>query len=135
VVRSALDLLARDASADGVTNKLRPTYPLGYSVEILGRRAIDWCDRNLSSAADRELTVKWILDHPDRFRILSLESQNDDSRFNLTVDTPDDYAVMSEIFDALFVEGQCFGWHELKAHLAKRAALPACAYLEVATAL
>lgn len=135
VVDAALDLLRDDAVADGVTNKLRPSYPLGYSIEILGGRAIDWCDRNLMSPAERELTVKWIFDNPDRFRILSLERPENDSRFNLTVDTPADYALMSEIFDVLYAEGRCFGWREVKAYLSGRAVLPASAYLEAATAL
>jgi spore coat polysaccharide biosynthesis protein SpsF len=134
IVQAGLDMLERDASADGVTNKLRPSYPLGYSVEILSRRAIEWCDRNLSSPEDRELAVKWIFDHPDRFRILSLESTEDDSRLNLTLDTTADYAFISAIFDALFAEGQCFGWHDVKAFLSNCAVLPACAYREVITA-
>lgn len=134
IVRAGLDMLAGDASADGATNKLRPSYPLGYSVEILGRRAIDWCDRNLSSPEDRELAVKWIFDHPDRFRILSLEGADDDSRLNLTLDTPADYAFISEIFDTLFVEGQCFGWRDVKEFLSNRAVLPVCAYRDVVSA-
>lgn len=134
IVQAGLDMLERDASADGVTNKLRPSYPLGYSVEILSRRAIEWCDRNLSSPEDRELAVKWIFDHPDRFRILSLESTEDDSRLNLTLDTTADYAFISAIFDALFAERPCFGWHDVKAFLSNCAVLPACAYREVITA-
>ena len=129
-VRAALDLLHTDAKADGVTNKLKSTYPLGLSVEILRRSVIDWCDRNLTSPEDRELTVKWVFDHPDSFQILSLESQENDSRFNLTVDTPEEYKLMSEIFENLFVQGQAFGWHEVRNYLASRPSIPACAYLK-----
>jgi spore coat polysaccharide biosynthesis protein SpsF len=130
VMSSALALLRSDPKADGATNKLKATYPLGLSVELLRRDTILWCDRNLKSAQERELTVKWIFDHPERFRILSQEAEKNESRFNLTVDTPADYALMSDIFDNLFVEGQTFGWGDARAYLAGRASVPSCAFLE-----
>ena len=45
---------------------------------------------------------------------MSLESAEDDSRLNLTLDTSADYAFISAIFDALFAERPCFGWHDVK---------------------
>ena len=130
IVREALEILSKDATADGATNKLKSTYPLGLSVEILKRRIIDWCDRNLTSPVDRELTVKWVFDHPNQFRILSLESPDDESRFNLTVDTPDDYKLVSDIFDNLYQQGQAFSWREVRDYLASRPSIPSCAYLK-----
>jgi spore coat polysaccharide biosynthesis protein SpsF len=134
VMAAGLALLRSDARADGATNKLKATYPLGLSIEILRRDVIGWCDRNLTTAQDREFTVKWIFDHLDRFRILSLEADRNESRFNLTVDTPADYALMSEIFDNLFTAGRTFGWSEVRAYLASRESIPACAYLEPVSA-
>ncbi len=130
VIASALALLRADQNADGVTNKLKATYPLGLSIEVLRRNVIGWCNRNLTTAQDRELTVKWIFDHPERFRILSLETDQNESRYNLTVDTPADYALISDIFDSLFVAGRTFDWREVRANLENRASIPACAYLE-----
>lgn len=134
VMTAGLALLRSDAETDGATNKLKATYPLGLSIEILRREAIGWCDRSLTAAQDRELTVKWIFDHPEHFRILSLETDRNESRFNLTVDTPADYALMSEIFDNLFAAGRTFGWPEVRTYLASRASVPACAYLEPVSA-
>jgi len=134
VIASGLALFRRDAKADGATNKLKATYPLGLSIEILRSEVIGWCDRNLTTAQDRELTVKWIFDRPDRFWILSLEADRNEGSFNLTVDTPADYALMSEIFDGLFVAGRIFGWPEVRDYLASRTSIPACAYLEPVSA-
>jgi len=135
VIEAALELMDDNPGADGATNKLRPTYPLGLSVEILGAAAVNWCDRNLCASADRELMVSWIFNHRETFNILSVEKDGDDHRYNLCVDTPEDYGLMSEIFDELFIDGQCFGWDEVKNYLTARSSLPDCAYLEVAEAV
>jgi spore coat polysaccharide biosynthesis protein SpsF len=133
VISATLDLLRLDPAADGASNKLRPTFPLGLSVEVLKRDVIAWCHGNLSSAGDRELMVKWVFEHPERFRILSLESAASGGRYNLTLDTPADYALISAIFDGLFVPGHCFGWREVNEFLVKMPNVPACAYLPVPT--
>jgi spore coat polysaccharide biosynthesis protein SpsF len=129
VVQATLDRFHSDPAADGASNKLKRTYPLGLSVEILRSHVIVWCDRNLTGAEDRELMVKWVFDHSKQFRIASLESHEDDSRFNLTVDTPDDYKLMSEIFETLFGRDPVFGWREVRAYLTTRESIPVCAFL------
>ena len=134
MIGRCLQILEADPLADGVTNKFPAKYPLGLSVEILTGRVISWCDTNLKSNEDRELTVKWIFEHPDRFRILNLEAVTDDSQYDLTVDTPSDYALVSEIFDALYEKGGCFGWSDVRQYIAERRSLPACAFLEIANA-
>lgn len=134
LIGRCLQLLGANPAAAGVTNKFPPKYPLGLSIEILTGKTITWCDANLAAAEDRELTVKWIFEHPDRFQILNLDAGIDDSRYDLTVDTPSDYALMLEIFDALYKEGSCFGWSDVKHYIAARASLPTCAFLKIANA-
>ena len=117
----ASELLRRflESGADSASNKHPATYPLGYSVEIVGARAIRWCDGNLSSPTDRELCVKWILDHPEQFPTVSIEAAEDRSDLNLTVDTPADYDVMCRIFDALYLPNMAFGLGEVLRYLSK----------------
>jgi spore coat polysaccharide biosynthesis protein SpsF len=40
--------------------------------------------------------------HPDRFRLLSITDEVDRSDLRWTVDTPEDYELVSRIFDALY---------------------------------
>jgi len=107
----AQELLAKfqAANADFATNKLTPSYPLGYSLEIIGARAIRWCDEHLTEGSDREMMIKWIMDHAGDFTVAAMQSPVDLSSLNLTVDTPADYELMSQIFSALFVPGTHFG--------------------------
>lgn len=106
------------ANADFGTNRRRPTFPLGYSLEIVAADAIRRCNATLTSPADRELMMKWMLDHPGDFRTVSLERAEDRSDLNLCVDTPEDYRLVSGIYDALYPRRQTFGLVDVLAFLA-----------------
>lgn len=109
LMQDVLEAFLAQRDADVACNKIVPSYPLGYSVELISARALRWCNDNLKTDEDRELVIKWILDRPDRFPAVSLSNSRDLSHLNLTVDTPDDYALMSGIFDALYPSNPLFG--------------------------
>lgn len=109
LMREVLDEFLADGDADFATNKLRQRYPLGYSVELVSTRALAWCDAKLRSPEDRELVIKWIMEHPERFRAVSVVGPDDNSDLHLCVDTPADMELMAEIFAALWKDGEAFG--------------------------
>lgn len=129
IASSAIKLFNMTSGCDAVTNKIRQTYPLGFSLEVLGRKCIEWCAQNLTAENDRELMVKWIFDRPEFFKIASLESEESFGHLNLTVDTPEDYEFVGRIFDSLYRDGESFGWPEVKRYLQSKQDIPACAYL------
>ena len=120
VMQAVLDAFLAAGDADFAGNGIEPSYPLGYTVELISARALRWCQENLHSADDRELTIKWIKEHPDRFPAISLRSETDRSDLNLTVDTPEDYALMTEIYDALQPVEPGFGMAAVLDYLATR---------------
>ena len=46
----ALALFQSIESCDMVTNKIVPSYPLGFSIEVVGSRTVLWCDQCLKDA-------------------------------------------------------------------------------------
>ena len=108
----------RRGDVDYVSNKIVWTWPEGLSAEVIGRRALDWCDANLSAASEREFVANWIRDHGERFRVASVEGPRDLSRHRWTVDTPEDYAFMQRLFAALHPGDPVFGLDAVLAHLA-----------------
>ena len=74
-------------------------------------------DANLQKAEDRELFAIWIRDHPELFKVISHERHDDLSQHAWTVDTPEDYAFVSGLFQALYREGACFGLEDVLRHL------------------
>ena len=130
IAGQALELFLQRPAPDAATNKLKPTYPLGMSVEVLGRDCLSWCYENLSMDIERELTVKWIFDRPQKFRIRSLEQdKRDDSHYNLTLDTPQDYNLISRIYEHLYQEDTIFGWNDIRNYLISMPELSKNAFL------
>jgi len=99
-------------AADGVdyvSNKNPQTYPLGLSAEVISAEALSWCHDTLVKPHDREYVADWIRNHSDRFGASSITRETNLSHHNWTVDTPEDYAFVSTIFDALYRSDEVFG--------------------------
>jgi len=108
---------------DYVSNKIEPSYPLGLSAEVIATRALEWCDANLEAPQDRELVANWIKEHPGRFKQVSVVSRRGLGHLNWTVDTPEDFAFVEEIFAAL--GGRLFGLDDVLDFLSAREAADA----------
>jgi spore coat polysaccharide biosynthesis protein SpsF len=94
--------------SDFCSNRVRWTFPIGLSCDVLSARSVLWCDENLVKEEDRELFAVWIRDHPEQFKVVSFENATDLSSYAWTVDTPEDYDEVAKIFEALYRAGECF---------------------------
>jgi len=115
-----LDRMVRTAVAtdgDFVSNRVKWSYPLGLSADVVSRRGTRWCHENLVRAEERELFALYLRDHPAQFRVVSIENDVDLSHHGWTVDTPEDVVFMRDIFDALYVDGQVFKMNDVLAYL------------------
>lgn len=101
------DLLAqmvaqfRDGDADLVSNCVRRTYPRGLDAELFSRAALDLMLAEAKSVPHREHVTMFLYDHADRFRIESVEQAEDLSAYRLTLDTQEDFDLLSRIFGAV----------------------------------
>ena len=109
IMRQMVMAFEANAGLDYLSNKVRFTFPIGMSVEIIGRHAIEWCDRNLSDPVDRELICNLIRDDRPRFKVASFELSEDLSRYSLMVDEPHEYEEMAKLFDNLGQASHLFG--------------------------
>lgn len=112
-------MVARAVSEDSdfCSNRVRWTFPIGLSCDVISARAVLWCDRNLVNKGDRELFATWIRDHPERFKVVSFENATDLSAYEWTVDTAKDYDEVAKIFEALYRDGECFSLEEILAYI------------------
>jgi len=119
VMRLLVDRFLAEDGLDYVSNKIKFTWPLGLSAEVISRRALALCDATMTEAVDRELVCNYIRDHPDRFRRASVCGERDLSHLDFSVDTPADYDAMSRLFRAIYHEGECFSLDAALAFLAR----------------
>lgn len=91
----------RAGDADLVSNCLRRTYPRGLDAELFSRAALDLMLAEAKSVPHREHVTMFLYDHADRFRIESVEQAEDLSAYRLTLDTQEDFDLLSRIFGAV----------------------------------
>ncbi len=88
----------RAGSFDLVSNCVSRTYPRGLDAELFSRAALDLMMQEAITAAQREHVTPYLYENPDRFRIASHEHRVDLSHFRLTLDTTEDFELLSRIF-------------------------------------
>jgi len=104
---------------DYVSNMLHPTYPYGLAVEAFPARVLFEADAAARSEAEREHVTPYIYAHPERYRLHSLRRSPDLSHHRWTVDTPEDFELVSRIFGALYPREPAFGMEQVLELLAK----------------
>ncbi len=87
---------------DYATNALQPTYPDGLDIEICRFECLEqaWLEAILPS--HREHVMPFIHKNPSRFRIGHFKSTPDLSHLRWTVDEPEDFDLVSNIYNEIY---------------------------------
>ncbi len=105
-----------EGDCDYASNSLEPrTFPRGLDTEVIARAALDTAWREDRDPRWREHVTPYIYRHPERFRLRRVENDQDLSFHRWTVDTEEDFALVSRIYSAF--QGDAFGWREVLALL------------------
>jgi spore coat polysaccharide biosynthesis protein SpsF len=101
----------RADGADYASNTLEPlSYPRGLDVEVVSRTALERAGQEDHDPAWREHVTPYVYRHPERFRLLRVAAPEDHSEHRWSIDTPEDYALVERLYDALGRDD--FGWLE-----------------------
>lgn len=104
VVRTHLE-----SGADYTSNVLpNRTFPKGLDVEAVRAEALLTAAREASDPYEREHVTPFLYRRPERFRIASVERSPSLADLRWTVDTPEDYAFVSRVYDALYAANPAF---------------------------
>jgi len=98
---------------DYVSNSLQPTYPDGLDVEVFTADALFRAASEAANPLQREHVTPFIHryhDGPGPFRVGHYVGPADFSHLRWTVDEPEDYLLVKEIFEALYPVNPQFGW-------------------------
>ncbi len=97
-------MLERFAAAhvDYMSNFVERTYPRGLDAEIMRFSALQEAYLQATDAGEREHVTPYIYRHPERFRLGAYaQEERDDSGHRWTLDTPEDYAMLQAVVQAL----------------------------------
>jgi len=109
-----------DPPVDFAANRLprRRTYPIGLDTEVCSMAALEQAWRQAAEPHQREHVMPFFYENPDRFRSLLLDHEEDLGDLRWTVDTPEDLALVQEVYRRMAPRTD-FGWLEVL-HLIRR---------------
>lgn len=102
--------LSRYPSADYTSNVIARSYPRGLDIEVFTFAALEqaW---NEDHSPWREHVTPYLYRNPDKFTLGEVTNPTDCSDYRLTVDTPEDFALVTRIFEH-FGHGD-FTWQQV----------------------
>jgi spore coat polysaccharide biosynthesis protein SpsF len=100
--------LDSSGKADYLSNALKRTYPRGLDTEVFSFNALERACNEAEKDYEREHVTSYIYEHPERFRLLGFESPVDYSDHRWTVDTVEDFELITKIYEALYPHNEKF---------------------------
>jgi len=93
------------------------TFPVGVSVQTFSARVLAEASANTTDPVDREHVSFYIYNHPERYRLGAFAAEGKYAAWRkpelrLTVDTPEDLALMRAIFGVLYPRNASFSTGE-----------------------
>jgi spore coat polysaccharide biosynthesis protein SpsF (cytidylyltransferase family) len=98
---------------DYVSNALEPTFPDGLDVEVFSFSALEEAWKQAVLHSERENVTLFINTRPGRFRIGSYKNNMDLSHLRWTVDEPEDFQLITEIFESLYPVKKIFVMNDI----------------------
>lgn len=102
-----------ESEFDYVSNTLERTFPRGLDTEVFSIEALKRSYLKAYTNDHREHVTPYIYQHPNEFNIGQFVGDFDNSSYRWTLDTKEDYRLMTEIFNNLFNDKQIFYWESI----------------------
>ncbi len=103
---------------DYTSNVLPPTWPDGMDVEVMRSACLAGAHADATLPSEREHVTSFIYKHPERFRLGSVTQEEDQSSIRLTVDEPEDFELVSRIYERLYPHNPKFDLDDIMSLLA-----------------
>jgi glutamate-1-semialdehyde 2,1-aminomutase len=95
-----------ETKSDYCSNNLNPTFPDGFDVEAFLCKPFEKVWEIADKKFDREHVTPFFYNNPDKYKISSVKSKNNNSSIRLTLDESVDLIVLRKVFEEL--EYDCF---------------------------
>lgn len=91
------------------------THPRGLDSEVFTFAALKRAHEEAVKDYEFEHVTPYILERPEQFKLGVVQQNEDDSRYRLTLDTPEDWQLIEKIYNALYKgKGEIFSWPDVK---------------------
>lgn len=98
----------------------RRSFPRGLDADIVKAEVLREAGREAVDPYEREHVLPFIYRRPERYVLDGLSQEADEGELGWTVDTPDDYAFVSAVYDGLHPEKPAFGSADVRGFVRAR---------------
>ena len=93
---------------DYASNMIERSWPRGLDTEVMSRESLERSHREGTRPEDREHVTIYMRTHPDKFRLRNVTAPPQETwpDLRLCIDTPEDQALLEQVFDALYLPGR-----------------------------
>jgi spore coat polysaccharide biosynthesis protein SpsF len=115
----------RDSGVNYVSNVLERTYPIGMDTQVFATGVLADVVRRTNDPVDHEHVSLYIYRHPEIYSLRNVPAPSGLRRpdLALTLDTPEDYALITRVFEALYPANPTFGLRDVLAFLDREPAV------------
>lgn len=110
----------RRGQFDYVSNSLEQSFPRGLDAEVFAFQALAEAHAEAVDGEEREHVTPFLYRRPQRYRLANFACAQDLSGHRWTVDTPEDFALVSQLVGALYPVLPRFALHDMVAWLKGR---------------
>lgn len=89
------------------------TYPLGLSAEICRFEVLQCAYQQALLSSQREHVTLYIYQHSHQFKVQKIKNETDLSHLRLTVDHPEDFELITRIYEALYSNNKNFNTEDI----------------------
>ena len=97
-----------DNGCDYCSNSLIRTYPRGLDTEVISFKALETAWNKAKKDYEREHVTPYIIENPDKFKLLNVANDIDLSHLRWTLDTKDDFEFISAVYKRIYPKKQLF---------------------------
>lgn len=111
-----------DSGVDYLSNVLERSYPIGMDTQVFAADILADAESRTNAPDDREHVSLFIYNHPELYSLKNVSAPPDlaEPALPLTLDYPEDYALISEIYEILYPTRPAFDLADIMALLRRR---------------
>jgi spore coat polysaccharide biosynthesis protein SpsF len=115
VIEQVMDAFAALPDCGYADNIQTRTFPHGFDVQMASRAALEAADAEAREPTDREHVMPFLTARPDRFPTAHVVSTENHADLRVTLDYPEDLALIRAIYERLYAANPNFGLDDILA--------------------
>jgi len=98
---------------DFSSNTMPPTFPDGLDVEVMRYKVLETMWLKAHSPSEREHVTLYVRNHQELFKIGQIRREKNLEHLRWTVDEPEDFQLVSSIYNALYLDNPAFSTQDI----------------------